>query len=158
MKKYLVLFGLIILATGIAYYISTANKLQQKPRHTLMLLDVNCDPGKTVCVAADQNYAITLYFPQQVHYLKPFKMEVTTKGLDLPDIESVNIDYTMVGMDMGLNRFSLAPITDVKGAQRYAGEGILPVCVSGRVDWVANVQINTAKKVYDAAFGLEVTK
>ena len=85
-------------------------------------------------------------------------MQVTAKGLSTSDIEAVSIEYTMVGMDMGLNRFSLMPVTDARGQQRFEGEGILPVCVSGRVDWLANVQVITAEKVYEAMFKLVVTK
>ena len=149
---------LILLVTGVTYYIANPNKIEQKPRHLLKLLNLNCNPAKSVCVAADQDYAITLYFPEQVHYLKPFRMQVTTRGFSDIEIEAVNIEYTMVGMDMGLNRFTLKSMSDDKGEQRYEGEGILPVCVSGRVDWLANANIITAEKIYNAEFKLEVTK
>ncbi len=158
MKKLLLLLILILAAGGIGYYIFSNNDLKQKPSQTLNVLDSNCNPGKAVCVATEQGYSITLHFPEQVHYLRPFKMQVTAKGLSTSDIEAVSIEYTMVGMDMGLNRFSLMPVTDARGQQRFEGEGILPVCVSGRVDWLANVQVITAEKVYEAMFKLVVTK
>ena len=158
MKKLLLLLILILVAAGVAYYIVTDKDMEQKPRHSLNMLDSNCNPSKSVCAAADQDYSITLYFPEQVHYLKPFRMRVTTKGLNKLAIDAVNVEYTMVGMDMGLNRFTLKPMTDAKGQQHYEGEGILPVCVSGRVDWLANVQVITTEKVYEAEFKLVVTK
>ena len=158
MKKILLLLGLIPVAAAVAYYFVSNNNLEQKPRHSLNLLDSNCNPARSVCVAADQKHSITLHFPEQVHYLAPFKMQVTTKGISKPGIDAVNIEYTMVGMDMGLNRFSLMPLTDVKGQTLFEGEGILPVCVSGRVDWLANVEISTADMIYQAAFKLVVTK
>ncbi len=158
MKKALLLLVLVLATIGVTYYIVTNNELEQKPGHALSLRDVNCNPAKTVCVAADQDYAITLYFPEQVHYLTPFRMLVTTKGFRNTAIEAVNVEYTMVGMDMGLNRFTLASMIDEKGKASYEGEGILPVCVSGRVDWLANVHIITAEKVYEAEFKLAVTK
>ncbi|NNF95617.1 MAG: hypothetical protein HKM94_01660 [Halobacteria archaeon] len=158
MKKSLLLLLLILVAIGIAYYIVTNSKSEQKPRRALSLMDLNCNPDKVVCVAADQDYSITLYFPEQVHYLRPFRMQVTTKGFSKTAIKAVNVEYTMVGMDMGLNRFTLSSVIDEKGDVSYQGEGILPVCVSGRVDWLANVHIITAEKVYEAVFKLVVTK
>ena len=158
MKKSLLLLILVLVAIGVAYYFVNNNELEPKPRQLLNVLDLNCNPNKSVCAATNQDSSVTLYFPGQVHYLKPFRMQVTTKGFSNTVIESVHVEYTMVGMDMGLNRFSLLPVTDAKGQQRYEGEGILPVCVSGRVDWLANVNIVTAEKVYEAAFKLEVTK
>jgi hypothetical protein len=64
----------------------------------------------------------------------------------------------MVGMDMGLNRFKLSSDVDEKGNVYYEGEGILPVCVSGRVDWLANTQIITTHKLYQATFEFKVGK
>ena len=158
MKKSLLLLVLILTTIGVDYYFIPNNELQQKPGHALSLVDSNCNPAKSVCVAADQDYAITLYFPEQVHYLTPFRMLVTTKGFSNTVIEAVNVEYTMVGMDMGLNRFTLVSVMDEKGKVSYEGEGILPVCVSGRVDWLANVHIITAEKVYEAEFRFAVTR
>jgi hypothetical protein len=64
----------------------------------------------------------------------------------------------MVGMDMGLNRFTLSSVVDEKGDLFYEGEGILPVCVSGRVDWLANTHVITTDKIYEAVFEFKVAK
>ena len=80
MKKLLLFLILILAAAGVAYYIIINIDMEQKPRHPLNLLDSNCNPSKSVCAAADQDHSITLYFPEQVNYLKPFRMRVTTKG------------------------------------------------------------------------------
>ena len=160
MKKSLLLLFLILVIVAVGYYFGSHIHKEdaQKTRQVLELLDLNCNPAKSVCRAAKQDSSVTLYFPEEVHYLKPFRMQVTTKGISNSSIETVYIDYTMVGMDMGLNRFNLKSVTYAKGQQRYEGEGILPVCVSGRVDWLANVNVVTADKVYEAVFKLEVTK
>ena len=41
---------------------------------------------------------------------------------------------------------------------QYSGSAMLPVCVSGRVDWLANVEIETASKIYQSVFTIEVQK
>ena len=158
MKKLLLILLVILVLVGIGYYFGSHKEVEQKPRQVLELVGSNCNPAKSICTAAKQDTSVTLYFPEKVHYLRPFRMQVTTKGISNSSIESIYIDYTMVGMDMGLNRFSLMPVTDAKGQLRYEGEGILPVCVSGRVDWLANVNVVTADKVYEAVFKLEVAK
>lgn len=158
MKKSLLLLFLILVIVAVGYYFGSHKEEAQKPRQVMELLDLDCNPAKSVCRAAKQDSSVTLYFPEQVHYLKPFRMQVTTKGISNSSVETIYIDYTMVGMDMGLNRFNLKSVTDAKGQQRYEGEGILPVCVSGRVDWLANVNVVTVDKVYEAVFKLEVTK
>ena len=158
MKKALLLLVLILASIGVAYYITNNDELEQKPGHALNLRNPNCNPAKSVCVAADRDYSLALYFPEQVHYLTPFRMLVTIKGFNNTVIEAVNVEYTMVGMDMGLNRFTLSSVIDENGKVSYEGEGILPVCVSGRVDWLANVHIITAEKVYQAEFKFAVTR
>jgi hypothetical protein len=158
MKKLLLLLSLLLVFVAVGYYFGSQKEAVQKPRQVLELLDLNCNPAKSVCTAGKQDISVRLFFPEQVHYLKPFRMQVTTKGIGNSSIETIYINYTMVGMDMGLNRFNLKSVTDAKGQQRYEGEGILPVCVSGRVDWLANVNVVTADKVYEAVFKLEVTK
>ena len=158
MKKSLLLLFILLVIVAVGYYFGSHKQAVQKPRQVLELLDLNCNPAKSVCTAAKQDFSVRLFFPEQVHYLKPFRMWVTTKGISNSSIETIYIDYTMVGMDMGLNRFNLKSVTDAEGQQRYEGEGILPVCVSGRVDWLASVNVVTADKVYEAVFKLEVTK
>ena len=158
MKKPLILLIVFLGSVAVAYLFVSNNEVEQKPRQVLELLDMNCNPATAVCAAAKQDVSVELFFPKRVQYLKPFKMQVRSNGINNSTIETVHVDYTMVGMDMGLNRFSLLPVTDDKGQQSYEGEGILPVCVSGRVDWLATVNVITADKVYEAVFKLEVTK
>jgi hypothetical protein len=52
-------------------------------------------------------------------------------------VESVTVSFTMVGMDMGDNRYRLLP----DGQGGWNGQAVLPVCVKGRSDWVAEVTL-----------------
>lgn len=158
MKKLLSLVMVFLVIVAVVYYFRNQQEVEQKPRLVLELSDLNCNPAEVACTATKQDFSVALFFPDKVHYLKPFRMQVTATGMNNSTIEAVFIDYNMVGMDMGLNRFSLLPVNDGKGQQRYEGEGILPVCVSGRVDWLANINVVTEDKVYEAVFKLEVTK
>ncbi|MEO1767230.1 hypothetical protein V6E02_08405 [Thiobacter sp. AK1] len=65
--------------------------------------------------------------------LSPFTLTVQAAGA-----REVVAEFVMVGMDMGLNRYRLQPT----GAGRFSARVTLPVCVSGRRDWVLWVSVD----------------
>lgn len=62
--------------------------------------------------------------------LRPFALEI-----HLPQAQQVAVELTMRDMNMGSNLYPLQ--RDAQGIWR--GRVILPVCVSGRRDWVMTV-------------------
>jgi hypothetical protein len=158
MKKWTII-PLVLLLVGLAtYHLVKSSQKENKQIFLLKTIKPDCNPVKFTCKAGDVQRAVTLHFPEKVAYLKPFKMRVTIQGFRQEVIEKVNVDFKMVGMDMGLNRFTLSSVVDEKGNVSYEGEGILPVCVSGRVDWLANTQVMTMDKNYEAVFEFKVAK
>lgn len=154
-----ILLPLVLLVIGLAvYHFMMASKNQTKQTVVLQTLMADCNPVEAVCTARMKQHVVTLHFPEKVVYLQPFKMRVTIEGLPEIEPEKLVVDFKMVGMDMGLNRYTLSPITDESGNVYFQGEAILPVCVSGRVDWVANIQAETNDKIYEAVFEFKVTK
>ena len=156
MKKWTTIPLLLMLAGLATYHFMMSAKNATKQPVLLESTKTDCNPVEVVCQAGDAKHAVTLYFPDKVVYLKPFKIRVTIQGIGIESIEKVNVDFKMVGMDMGLNRFGLLAKNDEKGNVYYEGEGILPVCVSGRVDWLASTQIITPDKLYEATFNFKV--
>lgn len=65
--------------------------------------------------------------------LRPFTLTV-----EAPGAREVVAEFVMVGMDMGLNRYRLQPVA----SSRFEARVALPVCVSGRRDWVLWLSIN----------------
>jgi hypothetical protein len=68
-------------------------------------------------------------------------------------VETVMISFAMRGMDMGLNRYRM-----VRGASNtWTADVTLPICVSGRSDWIAGVELVTARRRFhwDVPFVLE---
>jgi hypothetical protein len=57
----------------------------------------------------------------------------------------VEVTFFMRGMDMGLNRYRLD--ADTRG--EWKGRVTLPVCMSGRSDWIAAVALTTAVRKYE---------
>ena len=67
--------------------------------------------------------------------LKPFAMDVSMTGA-----QSIHASFAMDGMEMGLNRYRLLQKPD----GRWHGDITLPVCVQGRSDWIARMDVETA--------------
>lgn len=153
------LVPLIMLIAGLAaYHFLTSPKNQVKQVVTLERNKPDCSPVASVCEATNKEHGVTLHFPEKVTYLEPFKMRVTVKGLPQEDLDKVIVDFKMLGMDMGLNRYKLSPVANENGNISYQGKAILPVCVSGRVDWVATTQVISTDRIYEAVFEFKVSK
>ncbi len=153
------LFSLVLLIAGLTTYHFVVTP-DEKPQEVMLLESSNpaCTPVDSPCSARDQQRTVTLHFPNKVKYLQPFQMQVSVQGLTPQEIEKIIVDFKMIGMDMGLNRFTLSPGAAKDNSATYQGEAILPVCVSGRVDWVANIEVMTTNKIYQADFTFKVSK
>jgi len=74
--------------------------------------------------------------PLPIPMVKPFTVSVRVSGVEVTTVE---VDFTGIDMNMGLNRPQLA----AQGAGRFVGEATLPVCISGQMDWQATVLLST---------------
>lgn len=74
--------------------------------------------------------------PHPIPVVKPLTVEVTVTGLAA---RKVDIDFAGVTMNMGYNRLSLQPAD----SSRFVGETSLPVCVTGRMEWLATLIVET---------------
>lgn len=80
--------------------------------------------------------------PRPVPVLKPFRVEASLSGVNAARVE---IDFAGATMNMGYNRQPLAPATPAAPG-RFAGEATLPVCVTGRMSWVATLMVETDRQ------------
>lgn len=69
----------------------------------------------------------------KLQVLQPFQLTV-----EAPGARKVQAQFTMAGMDMGFNLYTLRP--DGQGV--FRARIVLPVCVSGRRDWVMSLEID----------------
>lgn len=76
--------------------------------------------------------------PRPIPILTPLSVEVTLTGIKARKVE---VDFAGESMNMGFNRIELSVIKD-----RHAGEASLPVCVSGGMNWVVTVLIETDRQ------------
>jgi len=74
-----------------------------------------------------------------VHFSElPVPLEPFTLSVTAPGSARVSVEFQMVGMDMGFNRYDLRSLPDGTFSSRIT----LPVCVSGRQDWLLYLQID----------------
>ena len=59
-------------------------------------------------------------------------------------------------MNMGVNRFSLRKAEIKNQKQKWQGKALLPVCVTGRADWLAELEVVTNQSKYIIAIPLSV--
>ena len=83
--------------------------------------------------------------PNPIPLLKPFNLKVKA-GLDR--INKVVVEFKGKEMDMGPNQTELALQKD----GYYTGQGVLPICTIDTMNWVAQVYIQTDKKLFLSQF------
>ncbi len=92
------------------------------------------------CRASDASVAVTVTFGAEARALQPFPVLVQIDN-DQP-ADSVSVAFSMRGMDMGSNRYRL--LADSTGG--WNGDITLPICNSGRTDWVADFDLVVADR------------
>jgi len=77
--------------------------------------------------------------PRPIPVTTPFELNVRFEG---GAVDRVAIDFAGVDMNMGYNRTALHD----DGAGRFSGRAILPVCITGRMNWQATLLIETGRQ------------
>jgi len=125
--------------------------LMLRPLADLTLAVAYCNPGLQACTATlpeggRLEFSID---PQPIRPLQTLHLSVVINGLS---VEKVDIDFDGTRMKMGYNRSSLS------GSQgRFTGQAILPVCITGPMEWAATVLISTGNRRIAVPFHFEVT-
>lgn len=100
--------------------------------------DPACDLQRQACAVTlpaggSAELAMT---PRPIPMAMPFEVQVTTGGFVATRVE---VDFSGIDMNMGLNRPQLTP----RAGGSFAGQATLPVCITGTMDWQATVLIET---------------
>lgn len=77
--------------------------------------------------------------PHPIPVVKPLQVNATLSGLAADKVE---LDFSGADMNMGYNRVTLQP----SQPGRYAGQAMLPVCVTGRMEWVATLMVASGRE------------
>jgi len=110
-------------------------------------VDLGCDLHRGPCVARLEGggeIALSIT-PRPIPALAPLTAQLRTKGLA---VDSATLQISGVTMNMGLFRSPLKAVGD--GVWR--GKSGLPVCTTSRMDWRAELRLDTADGVMGARF------
>jgi hypothetical protein len=70
--------------------------------------------------------------------VRPEPLEAFQINVQAPGSTRLSAEFQMVGMEMGFNRYDLRP----SGNSMFTSNVTLPVCVSGRRDWMLRLDID----------------
>ena len=149
------LFLFIIIITGTQYLNRTSLSIEKK---IINIPAVNCHAQKNMCTVTLDDIKLGISFDRNVYYLKKFTVSVWSENKENTDIESIQIDFKMKNMNMGVNRFKLDKINSENKRQQWQGKALLPVCVTGRADWFAELEVVTKQSQYILSLPLFVQK
>ncbi len=93
----------------------------------------------TGCEFTASGFVVALQAKNPVRVLEPFQLIVKPSGAI--NIETMNVNFTMQGMNMGINSFHFTRSV----GNVWQTEVILPLCTQRRTDWIMDVTINTDK-------------
>jgi protein SCO1/2 len=112
--------------------------------------DANCNLHRSACSARlpDGRTLSLSITPHPIPVVKPMQLEVRLEGKPGTPLGKVEVDFAGKSMNMGFNRITL---TAVDG-RLAKGEGNLPVCVTGRMDWIATVLLELDGKRINIPF------
>lgn len=94
---------------------------------------VSCLDPVAGCRFELAGHTVELRFSETPRPMRPFLLDVEATGA-----AAVDADFVMPGMQMLPNRYRLARIVDGRWQTRV----VLPVCVSGRADWLLALTID----------------
>lgn len=113
--------------------------------------DANCDLQQGACSARlpDGSRLELAFNPRPIPVQQPMSVVVSLNGLEARKVE---VDFSGETMNMGFNRATLSPSTP----GHHTGEAALSVCVSGGMNWVATVLVETRRQRIAVPFHFHV--
>lgn len=118
----------ILLLVGLVVYLNQAREPEGGPAVVM-----DCPDLAAGCSTRLYGQAVSVGVEGELKVLQPFQVWVRAG-----DARKVQASFTMEGMDMGFNLYTLH--ADKDGV--FRGRVTLPVCVSGRRDWVMTLDID----------------
>lgn len=152
MRYVLALLVLVGVGLILGSYLSAPGRQNQLPEVAMQAEAADCRLDRSTCAAKLQQGRIELSLDSAARALERMPFSLQINGLQPRDDQSVMLDFVMKGMDMGINRYRLQPVS----SGQWRAEIILPVCSIGRVDWTVNVLIDGTEKRWTTEFPLVV--
>lgn len=137
----------VLLCVGIAAVWLLRPVIESGARNVLPLqVEAGCESAKRSCRLLGEGVEFELSLGPLLRTMETFSITVRHVRGDVASNAQVDVQFQMRDMDMGLNHYRL--IADVDEVWR--GQAMLPVCSSGRSDWLAQVTITTDGETWQA--------
>jgi hypothetical protein len=94
---------------------------------------VPCPDPLAGCAFTHRGMPASVRFSAPPQPFQDFGLDVAVVGA-----RAISVEFHMVGMEMGFNRYDLRPT----GETGFAARVTLPVCVTGRHDWMLYLDID----------------
>lgn len=144
--RYLVVATVVLLV--VAGLVLQQQWRSQKTRPATLTL--GCADLVAGCTTHTPQGALSLGVSEMIQPLLPFEIWLKPPaGYPLARAEA---HFSMVGMDMGFNLYTLRP--DAGGVYRVTAT--LPFCISGRADWVLTLELHSPASLSGAAVPLRL--
>ena len=111
------------------------------------LIKSSCDPTKTACNISFAGYMINYKILGNPSALKKFTVELQS----FDAINSVKVDFSMRGMDMGKNDYYLVN----NGSNNWTREVVLPICSLGQNNWINQLEIELDGRYWLVEFSFD---
>ena len=129
-------FRVIIVSLCASFLLPACDRQPDQALLPVTQLEVEADCDVLAgCRISGPGLHVEVAFETRPRALQPFPVAVKPSGLK--DIKAVSVGFSMPGMAMGLNRYALVSAA----GDEWRGEVTLPICVSGRTDWVAEIEM-----------------
>jgi len=139
-----VLLLLILVAISASRYFSTPPDVVTLPAaQGCMIEQAACRADLAAGVAMEFSLA-----PRPLTAAAPLEIRVRIEGLEATNVRA---SFRGVAMSMGMHEVDLAPLADGS----YLARTALPVCVSGRMQWEATIEIDTGARIFRQPFRFE---
>lgn len=152
-----VLFGgvaVLLAVSGLAVGVYFGYRNSSTTTRTVEVLSsaADCRVTEARCEASGGNALVSLVLQGPVTPMSTFGVDVGVAGLAPESIEAVRLVFEMRGMDMGQNSYVLRPMSSPADMSHWQTQAMLPVCTTGRRDWLAIVSVIAGQEEYVAKF------
>ena len=143
------LFSIVFISIILAVYIQNKNDVVDiKEKNIIKIQPNNCGIENKECVVELREFKVKISFDENIYYLKRFNVSVLNESSDNLNLKSIQVDFKMNNMNMGVNRFMLKKSVLENNKQVWQGKALLPICVTGRADWLSEFEFETTKNKY----------
>lgn len=148
---------LLIIALIVLMILQNLMRTNDHNRKNQILIPVSeCHPQFKKCNLKINDLDIEIATDKDIFYLQQFTVSVWIEGENNSNIELIYIDFKMKNMNMGVNRFKLVKSNKQDIKQLWTGAALLPVCITGRADWFAELELITRENKYMLSFPIAV--